>query len=400
MRGGLYKSIDGGTSWSNADLGITNCCISAMAINPSSPSTVYAAWGSNGGDGDGLYKSTSAGTNWTEVGTGLPGLPALSLVLDPQNPNVLYALTSVGLFRSTNSGASWTPAYSARIVHAFALDPQKAGTIYAAVGGANFNGGVVVKTVDAGITWNKTDSGIKAVPILRLVVDPQNHGTIYAANGGKLYKTTDSGAHWIPTTVDAWKVVLDPQNSSVLYALYNNGLSAQVAKSTDGGLTWSILNLPLAADDSVVDLAIDPQQSSTVFVATSAEGVLKSVDQGATWSSASSGLPQDAVSALVISESDPLTLYAGTSIACDCGYLGDGVFKSTDGGSSWTAINSGLPGGSVFLVAVDPRDAATVYLGLSWEGGNTLFKSSDGGANWDRFGSGIAGRNLCGFACD
>ena len=381
MRGGLYKSIDGAASWSDAELGITECCIVDIAIDPNSPGTIYASWGDGVGIG-GLYKSTSNGASWTAIGTDLPGLPT-GLTIDPQNTGALYALSPAGLFRSKNGGANWTPVYSTGSIAAFALDPQNAGTIYAGVIGQDAGG--VFKTVDAGSTWNETDAGIKTIPVPRLAVDPQNQGTIYGANGGKLLKTTDGGGHWIRGAVDAWKVVLDPQDSSTVYALSNVG---QPAKSVDGGSTWSTLNLPLAAGDFAIDLAIDGQQPGTLFAATGTKGVWKSVDQGATWCPASSGLPQDdAISVLAISRSDPLTLYAGTSVDCSCGYLGDGLFKSTDGGASW--IDSGVPGGSVYLVVIDPQDDATLYVGVSLAGGNALFKSADAGAHWDRISSGL-----------
>src|SRR5262249_45765021 len=295
-----------------------------------------------------------------------------------------------------NGGANWTPAYPALGVQAFAIDPQKPGVIYAAVKGLDAG---LFKTLDAGTTWKEADSGIKAVPIRGLALDPQNQGVIYGANGGTLFKTTDGGVHWTRGTIDAQKVVLDPLDSSVLYALW---FSRQPAKSRDSGLTWSTLNLPAAAGDYTNDLAIDPQHASTVYVSVQ-KGVLKSVDDGATWSLASAGLPEgDAVSVLVISAIDSLTLYAGTYTDCDYDCGGDGLFKSSDGGASWIAVNSGLPRrGSVSLVAVDPQDAATVYLGLSWGGAsNGLFKSVDGGANWNRLTSGLPDRAYGSLAID
>jgi hypothetical protein len=169
----------------------------------------------------------------------------------------------------------------------------------------------------------------------------------------------------------------------------------------DGGLTWSTLNPGLTPGNFVRDLVADPVDSSRLFLVTASKGVLKSVNQGATWNSASSGLPASKVSTLAISASDSLTLYAGTAVDCDdCEYSGDGVFKSIDGGASWTAISNGLPGGAIFLVAVDPQDSATVYVGQSMADTNALFKSVDGGATWDRLNSGLDGSYAGSLAID
>jgi photosystem II stability/assembly factor-like uncharacterized protein len=371
-----------------------------MAIDPSGSGTVYASWGGAGGLGRGLYKSTDSGKSWMEIGADLPGMSGL-VTLDPLNSSALYVLTSAGLFKTTDSGANWTPVYADGNLRTFAIDPQKSSTIYAAVGTPGLNDGGVFKTTDGGTTWNEADAGFPAVPIRSLALDPQNNGVIYAANGGRLLQTTDAGAHWIRRAVNAWKVVVDPLDPSVVYTLPYQGIGANPAKSTDGGLTWSTLNPGLEPGDFVLNLVIDPGEAGTLFVVTARGAVLKSVDQGVTWSPASAGLPASDVSVLAISPSDPLTLYAGTAVNCDdCEYSGDGVFKSSDGGVCWTAVSNGLPRGAIFLVAVDPQDSATVYVGQFMEDTSALFKTVDGGATWNRLNSGLDGSYAASLAID
>ena len=216
-----------------------------------------------------------------------------------------------------------------------------------------------------------------------------------------LARNVDGGTHWIAGTLDVRKLAIDPQDPDTVFALVNDQSSGQPAKSTDGGASWSRLNLPLASNDLVIDLAIDPQDSGVVYAGTADEGVLKSTDGGESWSLANSGLPQEGVNVLAIPGGEPTTVYVGTVIECDeCGDLGDGIFKSTDGGSSWIAVNSGLPGGSfvhgrsVGPIAIDPQNPATLYIGLGWsETDNTyhrgLFKSIDGGTSWKQLSSGL-----------
>src|SRR5215469_14991354 len=127
-------------------------------------------------------------------------------------------------------------------------------------------------------------------------------------------------------------------------------------------------------------LAIDPQNPSTLYAATS-QTVFKSTDEGASWSTADSGLPGTA-GALVIDPQNPTTVYAVMGLA--------GVFKSMDGGASWDAVNSGLPPSwGIRTLAIDPQNPSTLYAGTDYgddEGDpNTdIFKSTDGGTNWLR----------------
>jgi photosystem II stability/assembly factor-like uncharacterized protein len=407
---GLMKSTDGGASWSASGAGIPDCCVNTLAIDPRDSKTIFAAWSTGRGVG-GIARSTDGGTTWTDQGSDLTGGGAGNLTIDPQNPATLYATALAdpslgpGLFKSTNGGTNWNPTNLPGVPSTFALNPQNPDTIYAAA--ASVAGGFidygVFKTTDGGASWNAANSGIREVPVRYVAIDPQHEGTLYAANGGggRVRKTVDSGAHWIAGDISAGKVAIDPQDPDTLFAQVNYDVQfpGRLAKSTDGGASWS--RLPGAASiDSVLDLAIDPQNWGVVYAASAAKGVFKSTDGGASWNSANAGLPvEDAIGVLAIPATEPATLYASTFILCeDCPDLGDGVFKSTDGGSSWVAVNSGLPGGSVahgrdaFSIAVAPNDAATVYICL-WSFSNGyrkgVFKSIDGGASWKQLITGL-----------
>jgi len=102
-------------------------------------------------------------------------------------------------------------------------------------------------------------------------------------------------------------------------------------------------------------LALDPQSSSTLYVAAIGSGVFKSTDGGASWTAVNSGLPTIylTVNTLVVDPQNPRTVYAG--VAGDSAQAG--VFKTTDGGISWSALNSGLTTLSVSSLAIDPQDA-------------------------------------------
>jgi len=107
-------------------------------------------------------------------------------------------------------------------------------------------------------------------------------------------------------------------------------------------------------------LAIDPATPTTLYAGTYGGGVFKSANGGASWSAVNSGLTSLAVLALAIDPATPTTLYAGTS--------GGGVFKSVNGGASWSAVNSGLANLDILALAIDPATPTTLYAGTSGGG--------------------------------
>ena len=122
---------------------------------------------------------------------------------------------------------------------------------------------------------------------------------------------------------------------------------------------------------TIIALAIDPVTPATLYAGTSG-GVFKSTNGGGNWSAVNTGLTDTYVCALAIDPATPATLYAGT--------LGGGVFKSTNGGGDWSAVNTGLTNTCVYALAIDPVTPAILYAGT--EGG--VFKSTNGGGNWAR----------------
>src|SRR5437660_744723 len=140
---------------------------------------------------------------------------------------------------------------------------------------------------------------------------------------------------------------------------------------------------------TIRSLAIDPQSSTTLYAsvegvdvngAPTVEGVFKSTDEGATWSAVNTGLTNLTVISLAIDSQTPTTLYAGTA--------GSGAFKSTDAGGSWTAVNSGLPTTilSVEVLALDPQTPTILYAGTFRDG---VFKTTNGAATWSAVNTGL-----------
>ena len=370
---GVFKSTDGAGTWHSLDADPANSVVTALVIDPRTPSTVYM-----GTEVTGMFKSTDEGDNWRAINTGLPNLGIVPVAFDPQRSNVVYGLAA-GVFKSTDGGGTWRAVNTGLptiIVTDFVVDPRTPTTLYVGT-----NGSGVFKSTDGGASWHATpipgpvQPGVTRLPIRYIAVlslDPQTPTTVYAGGESSsdnavstsyVFKSTDGGESWrsfkiSDTGVTLRKLRIDPKNPGTLYAV---NIEAGIFKSTDGGENWRsvIGGLPLEENCHlpttclyVRDLAIDPRTPTTLYAAKFA-GVFKSADGGANWSPVITGLTNLKVTSLAIDPRTPTTIYAGT--------YGGGVFKSTDGGGTWTPLNSGLIDLAVSSLAIDPVNPATIY---------------------------------------
>jgi murein DD-endopeptidase MepM/ murein hydrolase activator NlpD/photosystem II stability/assembly factor-like uncharacterized protein len=343
--------------------------ISALAIDPASPTTLYA--GTRGG---GVFKSTDGGTSWSAINSGLADTDVLALAIDPVTPTTLYAGTNVGgVFKSTNAGASWAAmnlSLACTSVSAIAIDRAASSTVY--VGGA----GGACRSTDGGGSWSAVNLGLTNTVVLALAIDHTTPTTLYAGtNGGGVFKSTNGGNSWavsntgLPNNTGVAALVIDPITPTTIYAGTNSG----AFKSTNGGATWSFTGLTPVVNV----LGIDPVTSTTLYAGTNGGGAFKSTDGGGSWNAINSGLINAVVFALALDPVTPTTVYVGT--------LG-GAFRSANGGGSWSAINSGFTNSDVAALAFDPVTPTTIYAGTNVGG---VFKSSDAGASWTAINSGL-----------
>jgi len=193
-----------------------------------------------------------------------------------------------------------------------------------------------------------------------VLIDPQNSSTLYAATATPhptLLKTTDGGRTWSPANSglanSVFPLAIDPQNTNTVFAAgCAAGSMCGVTKSTDGGTSWgSIVYFydPSDYDDDYVvsAIAIDPRNSNTVYAITQdsfacdRDRLPKSVDGGVTWSGSlfkDMGVLGSCVADLVVDPQNSRNLYAAFQVG--------GVFKSTDAGATWNAADAGLPSSS------------------------------------------------------
>ena len=210
-----------------------------------------------------------------------------------------------------------------------------------------------------------------------IVIDPVTHTTVYAGTGGfgtGVFKSTNAGATWSAINIglttngslDVRALAMDPSNSKTLYVTGVTGMST--AKTTNGGAVWIPMNT--SALTSGFAVVIDPSETATVYMA-GPFGISKSTDAGLTWLEADLGIRDAFPLCLALDALAPKTLYAGTGNAAF-----GAVFRSSDGGASWSSL-AGMPP-PVYSLAVDPDDSRLIYAAND----NGVYRSTDAGATW------------------
>ena len=377
----VFRTLNGGGGWSVVSLGWSidyygyyggTSNIRSLAIDPADAKTIYA-----GTYGSGVYKSADGGGTWTPASTGLTDEYVDSLSMGGES-HTIYAAAGETVFKSTDSGGSWSAINGINTEsHALVADPSNSQIVYAGTPAGVF------KSEDGGSTWVASNDGLPITDIYSLAIDPASSRTIYAGASNGAFKSVDGGAAWSAlagmdngswsrTPVPVLSLAIDPANSQTVLAGTSNGLF----KSTNGGGSWSWVDTG-AYEPYLKSVAIAPADGLTIYAATRS-GVYKSVDGGSAWSAVNTGLDQLSVNAVAIAPGDHPAVFAGTS---------NGVFKSIDGGASWRAVNPGIIAGWVTCLAVDPTDRMVVFAGTS---GSGVFKTANGGGSWDQVNSGLS----------
>jgi photosystem II stability/assembly factor-like uncharacterized protein len=266
---GVYKSTDGGRRWFRSSNGLTAQRISTLAIDPKTPSTIYAGSGLTTFNTPTVFKSIDGGANWSSLASSSAFQFAGIIAVDPVTPANVYAYTSNGLVKSTNGGASWNPPgnNSPGSVSSITIDPSNPSTLYAAS-----NSGVF-KTTDGGVNWGPAMGGLpNPVSVGRVAIDPTHTTTLYANTSGGVYKTTDGGASWTLSLKGnglSQFIVVDPSDTSTVYAYLGQQFGSFsnnffIYRTTDGGANWVVLNA--APPNQLNALAIDPFTRTNLYV--------------------------------------------------------------------------------------------------------------------------------------
>lgn len=393
VSGGVWKSTDGGATWKPKGDSLDFMAISSMVIDPTNSNIVYAGTGEGWGNldavyGGGIYKSTNFGDTWTLLSSTSGASTGsfrnvVKLAVDPVGN--IYAATkdfregygkydyqlSGGLFKSSNGGTSWTKissaVYATNYFNPTDVIPITESTIIYAVGKNGTMNGGVYRTTDGGTVWTKITSNLPSSNYGRIALaqDPSNSNTLYSVF--QSYDTTQAG--------DA-------------------GLKG-IYKSIDGGVNWTLLtspqkivstgNMSYLKNQGWYDnvIAVDPNNSNNIYVG--GVDMMKSTNGGKSWSQVtywdqSYGFPVVHADhhALVFDKNNANTLYGGND---------GGVYKTTNGGASWTTLNNGLEITQFYSGAVYKSGAT--YHGGTQDNGHLKYSGS--GIIWTTVAGGDGG---------
>ena len=270
---GLFKSTNRGVSWmrKGAVTSPAHPSVSAVLAHPQKSAYLWAAV-----PGSGLFRTQNGGATWQRLGTGLLG-DITALAVDPSHPSTLYAGTTQGAFKSTDNGATWRllPQHlsSSPAVRALAVDPRDPRRIFLAPGSQ------LLKSTNGGASWSYSTIGLGSLAIDGIAFDAAKPAVMYVATHSLgVYKSTDSGRTWkaagpgIPGSVI--NAVL--ANPAGVFAASTGG----VAASSDQGASWHI-GRGLSAT-VVSGLTVTPENPPRLY-ASQNDLIWKSADRGGFW---------------------------------------------------------------------------------------------------------------------
>ena len=325
-----------------------------VAIDPVQPDTLFAATGAGG-----VWRSDDGGQSWTLPDGELVSRPVRWIEVDPGDPATLWVGVEVrggpGLWRSRDRGKSWEIVRPDRTSYALgqpiAFAPSRPKTIYVPSTNLHF------RSADGGKTWESFR--VAGQDAYAFAIHPEDPKIIYAGGRGtehNLRRSVDAGKTWKPAGAglpesSINRVVIPRGKPSTVYVV---SASRRVHKSENGGDTWTEIDLGVQSE--VFSLDLDPHDPQVLFAGTG-DGLRKSTDGGTTWSAVGGGLGRYYCKSVAFHPTRKGLVYAGTT--------GKGFFKSTDGGESFEPSGAGLAAGWVEKIYAPPTSAGTLFAQMS-----------------------------------
>jgi photosystem II stability/assembly factor-like uncharacterized protein len=276
---GIYRSLDGGKTWLQANQGLFDNDIRSLVIDHTDLNTVYA------GTGRGVFKSEDAGETWSDwfdESTGLTHSKINDLVLHPDDSEILFAATDGGIFQSLDAGENWEAKFDDQAIQVLRFSAPNPDILYAS------GKSVILRSRTRGSEWSAVwENALPAITTLfSLNTEPE---FLYSGTQNGLYKSFNGGRNWVLDPV-LKKIPLDaifvnPSSPSEIYA----GSGSDIYSSHDGGDSWEKLSSPThkfnedsgtSADIKITNIV--RLNAKSLFVGTSS-GLYFSENEGESW---------------------------------------------------------------------------------------------------------------------
>ncbi|MCC6675675.1 MAG: hypothetical protein IT436_00900 [Phycisphaerales bacterium] len=429
---GYRRTLDAGETWGGATSGLPAGDCSSLVMDPQNPDVIYVARRS-----DGIYRSADAGVSFARLGGGLPtaGFTRIVMAIAPSDPTVLYAAFInfsaglEGLYKTTSSGSSWQkltatpnfPTPQGWYDCFVGVDPTDPETVYCGGVSPDYGEGGVIKTVDGGASWfdiTKYPTGWIHPDMHAVAFGPT--GTVWIGCDGGVWKSDVQGLSFVNCNATLqvtqhYHVALHPSDPNlILGGTQDNGTPGKFDATLewpqivegDGGFaafdfqeptrfytTYVYLSTfritPSGLDDItgpwgfpptetvnfIAPLVIDPNDANTLLGGTWRVWRTQDARTGATWASISDAKfdPGDPLNAIAVAPGSSDTIYAGSSAGR--------VLVTRDAGS-WLDRSEGLPVGEVSDIVVQPGSPGTAYVAYFLATGPRILKTTNFGEDW------------------
>lgn len=378
----IYVSTNNGDTWTSTT-SFTGVNRTALATTAGNTSYVYALCSNSSGNGfNSFHRSTDSGNNFTQMSnspnllgwsstgsdSGGQGWYDLIVEADPTSPNTVF-VGGVNTWKSTDGGANWTikshwsGSGGNQAVHADKHVFEWQGNVL-----WEGNDGGVYKTTNGGDSWTHKSNGMVISQMYKLGVSQTDSKVICGLqdNGTKLKQTNDTWSDVIGG--DGMECAIQPDNSNVMYGELYYG---RIRRSTNGGSNWTSITPSGASGAWVTPFDVDVSNPTHIYMGF--KYVVKSTNQGSSWDTISPvGLSGSSLSYLKVAPSDANYIYTGRHNV---------LYRTTDGGANWNTMT--VPGNNVTMIVVHNTNPEILWATRSnYSSGNKVYKSINGGSSW------------------